>query len=182
MKPVLGEVHLSQGEAHLEAGEWQEAEAALRLAAEADPRSAVARSKLGIALVHQRRLDEAEAEFARAVALDPRYAPAWSNLGNVHREKGRTEQALEAYERAVAADPDYWVAYQNLGGLYKQIGRTDEAVRALRKATRLSARSVLRLPSKGGKTAEGKGRTGCLPGPAIGLIVLAAIAALILFR
>ncbi|MGQ0549374.1 MAG: tetratricopeptide repeat protein [Armatimonadota bacterium] len=162
---------LAEGEKHLDAGEWPAAEAAFRRAAEIDPTSAVAFSKLGVALAHQRRLDEAEGAFARAVEVSPRYAPAWSNLGNVYRETGRIERALEAYERAVAADPDYWVAHQNLGGLYKQLGRTSEAIASLRKATRLSARGALRSA-----TGEGRRRLGCFGSAALLLLLVIALA------
>jgi len=51
------------------------------------PDSAVAHSKLGVALAQQGRADEAIAELSAAVALQPTYAPAYSNLGNVYREK-----------------------------------------------------------------------------------------------
>lgn len=162
--------HLAEGEKHLDAGEWIQAEAAFRRAIEVDPASAVALSKLGVALAHQRRLDEAERVFARAVDVNPRYAPAWSNLGNVYRETGRPEEALTAYERAVAVDPDYWVAHQNLGGLYKQLGRTSEAIASLRKATKLSARGALRTAVGGGR------RFGCL-GSALLLAGLAVVLA-----
>jgi superkiller protein 3 len=165
---------LADGEKHLEAGEWEAAEAEFRRAIEADARSAVAYSKLGVSLVHQRRLDDAGQAFSRAVAIDPKYAPAWSNLGNIHREAGQTEQALEAYQRAIAADPDYWIAHQNLGGLYRQMGRMSEAIASLRKATRLSARAALR------PTGAGQGRrVGCLGGAALWLIALAAALAIV---
>jgi superkiller protein 3 len=163
--------HLAQGERHLEAGEWSEAEAAFRRALEINPESAPAYSKLGVAMIHQRRMDEAEAAFARAIDKNPRYAPAWSNLGNVYRETGRTEQALEAYQRAIAADPDYWVAHQNLGGLYKQLGRMTEAIASLRRATRLSAKSAFSRPG-----AAGSRRPGCLGRAAALLVLLIAVA------
>jgi len=166
--------NLLEGEKRLEAGDWPQAEAAFRRAAEAHPTSAVAQSKLGVALVHQRRLEEAEGAFTRAVKLDPRHAPAWSNLGNVYRETGRTEQALEAYRKAVEADPDYWIAHQNLGGLYKQLGRTSEAIASLRRATKLSVRGAFQRPA-----GEGRRRMGCMGGAAA-LIVLLGVAALVL--
>jgi tetratricopeptide (TPR) repeat protein len=163
---------LVEGEKHLEAGAWVEAEAAFRRVIDAGQKSAVAYSKLGVALVHQRRLDDAERAFASAVAVDPKYAPAWSNIGNVYREAGRTEEALQAYERAVAADPDYWIAYQNLGGLYKQLGRTSEAIAALKKATRLSIKAPIRQP-------EGGRRMGCLGRAAVvGIVLGGALAVL----
>ncbi|MDR7554874.1 MAG: tetratricopeptide repeat protein [Armatimonadota bacterium] len=154
--------HLDEGERHLEAGEWEAAEAAFRRAIESDGSSHVAYSKLGVALARQRRLDEAEQAFAKAVSLNPRYAPAWSNLGNVYRETGRLDQALEAYQRAIAVDPDYWIAHQNLGGLYKQLGRTAEAIASLRRATKLSLRASVRPPRAG----EGR-RMGC-----VGMVVM----------
>jgi protein O-GlcNAc transferase len=172
MEQEPGGVHLAEGEKHLDAGEWREAETAFRRAAEVNPSSALALSKLGVALAHQRRLDEAEKVFVRAVEVSPRYAPAWSNLGNVYRETGRPDEALEAYQRAVAVDPEYWVAHQNLGGLYKQLGRTSEAISSLRKATRLSARGALRTA-----TGSGRRRLGCLGGAAILLLTLGALIA-----
>jgi len=160
---------LAEGEKHLETGAWEAAEAEFRRAIEADASSSLAYSKLGVALVHQRRLDEAGQAFSRAVAIDPKYAPAWSNLGNIYREAGRTDQALDAYQRAIAADPDYWIAHQNLGGLYRHMGRMSEAIASLRKATRLSARAAIRPSGRG----EGR-RMGCLGGAALWLILLAA--------
>jgi tetratricopeptide (TPR) repeat protein len=161
--------NLSAGERHLEAGALAEAETAFRLAIETAPTSAVAFSKLGVALARQRRVDEAEQAFSKAVALNPRYAPAWSNLGNVYRESGRTDEALQAYERAVAADPDYWIAYQNLGGLYKQMGRTSEAIAALKRATRLSIKAPIRRPGEAGGR-----RIGCLGRSAVFLVLAGA--------
>jgi tetratricopeptide (TPR) repeat protein len=175
MRQLPVDPNLTEGEKHLDAGAWPEAEAAFRRAVEANPQSAVAHSKLGVALVHLRRLDEAEKAFARAVAVSPGYAPAWSNLGNIYRETGRTEEALQAYERAVAADPDYWIAHQNLGGLYKQMGRTSEAIASLKKATRLSIKAPIKR--LGG---EASARSGCLGRAAMLMIVLAAGAALLL--
>jgi tetratricopeptide (TPR) repeat protein len=171
-KPI--DSNLLEGEKHLDAGDWAQAEAAFRRAVEANPTSAAAHSKLGVALVHQRRADEAERAFAKAVAIDPRYAPAWSNLGNVYRESGRLDEALQAYERAVAADPDYWIAHQNLGGLYKQMGRTSEAIAALKKATRLSIKAPIRRPGEPGP------RAGCLGRAAVMILVLAGALALLL--
>ncbi len=166
---------LAEGEKHLEARAWPEAETAFRRAVEAAPNSAVAHNKLGVALVHQRRLNEAEQAFARAVTVDPRHAPAWSNLGNIYRETGRKDEALQAYERAIAADPDYWIAHQNLGGLYKEMGRTSEAIAAFKKATRLSIKAPIRGPA-----GAARPRIGCLGRSAVILVVVAG-AATVLF-
>lgn len=159
---------IDAGEQHLRGGEFAAAERAFRDAVAAAPDSAIAHSKLGVALAQQGQLDAAIAEFSRAVALHPGYAPAHSNLGNAFREKGMTAEAIVAYERAVALDPEYWVAHQNLGALYKQMGRVGDAVDHFKKATRLS----MRRPAASGDAP--RRRLGCLPG------LVAAIAASLL--
>jgi len=137
---VQARPHLERGEEHLRREEWSAAEQAFREAVALHPASAVAWSKLGVALARQRRYLEAEEVLLRAVQLDPRHAPAHNNLGNVYREQGRREDALRSYRQAIAADPDYWVAHQNLGALYKEMGRLGDAVAEFRTATRLSLR------------------------------------------
>ena len=165
---------LDAGEGHLRAGDFAAALRAFREAVAAAPDSALARSKLGVALAQQGQLDAAITEFSRAVALQPSYAPAYSNVGNAYREKGMTAEAVAAYERAVALDPDYWIAHQNLGALYKQIGRVGDAVEHFKKATRLS----MRQPTSG--EASTRRRLGCLPGLIAAAVVVAVLAAVLM--
>ena len=165
---------LDAGEGYLRAGDLAAAARAFGDAVAAAPDSALARSKLGVALAQQGQLDAAIAEFSRAVALQPSYAPAYSNLGNAYREKGMTAEAVAAYERAVALDPDYWIAHQNLGALYKEMGRVGDAVEHFKKATRLS----MRQPTPG--EASRRRRLGCLPGVmAIAGVILVLLAAVL---
>src|SRR2546427_12831931 len=89
---------LEEAERRVQAGEYAAAERAFRQVLEAAPDSAVARSKLGVALAQQGRLDEAIAEFSKALSLQPNYVPVYSNLGNAYREKGMLAEALAAYE------------------------------------------------------------------------------------
>jgi len=161
---------LDEGERLLGRGELESAERTFRSAVRTAPDSAVAHSKLGVALAQQSRADEAIAEFNADVALQPTYAPAYSNLGNVYREKGMLAEALAAYERALAIDPEYWIAHRNLGILYKQMGRLVDAVEHFKKATRLSVRSP---------PDPAKQRRGCLAGSAVllgGVVLAAALA------
>lgn len=161
---------LDEGERHLDGGDFAAAERTFRQAVALAEDSAIAHSKLGVALAQQRRFDDAVAEFTRALALQPTYAPAYSNLANVYREKGMFAEALAAYERALSLDPEYWVAHRNLGILYKQMGRLADAVDHFKKATRLSVRQ----PSDTAK------RRGCLPGTAI--FLAGAVLATVLVR
>jgi Flp pilus assembly protein TadD len=153
---------LAEGEARLTAEDWDGAVAAFHQAVKIAPTSALAHSKLGVALVHKRQWDDAAGEFTQAIELDPTYAPAHSNLGNVHRERGRLDEAIASYTRAIALDPDYWVAHQNLGIVYKQQGRIAEAVQEFKTATRLSLRAP-RQPTLGAGPDGARGRRlGCL--------------------
>lgn len=160
---------LEEGEGHLQSGRYEAAERAFTKAVEAAPDSAVAHSKLGVALANQHRYDAAISHFNQAVALQPGYAPAYSNMGNAYREKGMSNEAVMAYERALAIDPDYWVAHQNLGALYKEMGRMGEAVQHFKKAMRLSARRTT-------KPGERERRVGCL-GPTVQLMLLVMLVA-----
>jgi superkiller protein 3 len=163
---------LTEGEAKLAAEDWDGAAAVFRRAVAAAPSSAIAHSKLGVALVHKKQWEEAAAEFGRAIQLDPRYAPAYSNLGNVHRERGRLDEAVASYQKAISVDPEYWVAHQNLGVVYKQQGKVAEAVREFKAATRLSLRSTHPRAARAGQAAGDGRRLGCL-----GAVVMALLAA-----
>jgi tetratricopeptide (TPR) repeat protein len=166
---------LEEGERHLQSGDYEGAERAFSKAVEAAPESAVAYSKLGVALASQHRHDAAISHFNRAITLQPGYAPAYSNLGNAYREKGMQTEAVMAYERALAIDPDYWVAHQNLGALYKEMGRLGEAVPHFKKAMRLSARRT-------SKPGERERRMGCLGSTSAALVFVLVFTLLMLAR
>jgi tetratricopeptide (TPR) repeat protein len=170
---------LNEGEARLSAEDWDGAVAVLRQAVAAQPSSAVARSKLGIAYAHRREWEAARAEFLRAIELDPAYAPAHSNLGNVYREQGRPEEAIASYRKALALDPEYWIAHQNLAVVYKEQGRIDEAVRESRISARLSIRAG-RIDRTGAMGVDRPGvRLGCLgTGGSAAALLFAALAML----
>src|SRR5205807_8446039 len=168
---------LADGEAKLAAGDLDGALQAFERAVAAAPRSAVARSKLGLTYVHKQRWDDAAAEFSRAIQLDPTYAPAYSNLGNVYRERGQIDQAIAQYQKAISMDPDYWIAHQNLGVVYKQQGRVGEAVREFKAATRLSLRSP--GAGEGGPARTGGRRVGCLGSGGMMLVGLLALGSLL---
>src|SRR2546425_5090495 len=109
---------LEEAERRLHAGDYAAAEQASRQVLEAAPDSAVARSKLGVALAQQGRLDGAIAEFSKALSLRPTYAPADSNLGHADREKGMLPEAPVADERAPAIGAGYAIAHRHLRSLY----------------------------------------------------------------
>jgi predicted TPR repeat methyltransferase len=108
---------LTQGNAHYEAQDWDEAGTAFERALALDPRQAQGWYRLGNVREEQGRDEDALACFNKAVALDPSHAQAWNNLGGAHQRLGREEQAITAYRRAMAADPHLAQPCLNLGRL-----------------------------------------------------------------
>lgn len=86
------------------AGEGEEAERALREAAEAQPGNAQVAFNLGVLLAGGGR-EEAEPWLRRAVELAPDYVRAWSELGALLLAAGRVDEAADALDRALDLEP-----------------------------------------------------------------------------
>jgi tetratricopeptide (TPR) repeat protein len=97
----------------------QLAEAFLRRATAADPRSATAHAQLGVVLGMSNRLHSAEDELRGAVRLDSTDAATHLNLAVVLAEEGRTQDARQEALAAVRLRPDYPQARQLLAALPK---------------------------------------------------------------
>jgi Flp pilus assembly protein TadD len=78
--------------------EYGQAEEAYRKLLELDPNAAQHHMALGLALVHQDRLDEGAAKLERAVALDNTNAVIYSHLADVYLALGRKDDAAQAKE------------------------------------------------------------------------------------
>lgn len=94
------------------------AEAAIREALEADPRSAEAHAALGRLLGQRNEARAADAEMRLAIELKPSYAEAhnWDSVGS--QVLGRPERALESARRAVRLNPLSPEAVANLAFSY----------------------------------------------------------------
>lgn len=79
--PDLAGPQINIGLLRRRAGDLVGSEAALRLATERNPLSAVAWSELGLTLRMRGQFEQAAAAYERAIAVDPAYAPAHRNLG-----------------------------------------------------------------------------------------------------
>jgi tetratricopeptide (TPR) repeat protein len=143
--------HLEAAEQAIEAGEPDDARAALEAAVEADPQTGTAWEMLGALLRQKRALDEAERAFARAAeaSRDPaRQAERWAESARVAKEAGKggkdaaaralsaststVESWLEqAKERLTEGDLDGAV---NLAALVDAVKPTNESTRLLQQA------------------------------------------------
>jgi tetratricopeptide (TPR) repeat protein/mono/diheme cytochrome c family protein len=86
-----------------------------RLAAQADPNSAIAAGELGAALFATENVDEAEQQFRRALALDPKYVDARYNLASVEANNHQWPDAAGDYREVLNTSPDHKNARQHLG-------------------------------------------------------------------
>ena len=98
--PFSAEEALSRGERLLAEKEFTAAEAALREAVRASPKSARALSGHALALLALHREEEGLAEARRAVALAPEDGNVEFRLGLALAENGRPGEAADAFERA----------------------------------------------------------------------------------
>ena len=94
-----------------------EAVSYIRAAVGIRPRSAEARSILGVSFLFKRDYDRAIAYYQQAIALDPRFAGAHINLGVALRYMGRLDEAIAAEREALRLRPDLDEPRQVLDGI-----------------------------------------------------------------
>jgi Tfp pilus assembly protein PilF len=122
------------GVTRLEQFDFEAAAASFRRALETDPRLAIARLNLGIALFYRGDPEAARREIAAARPDLPDTPHPDYLLGLIARGAGRTEEAIEAFTRAERLDPGDAGTAINLGQLYRQERKYQEAIDAFRRA------------------------------------------------
>lgn len=114
--------------------EYREAAQKYKELTEQDPRNAVYRNKLGIALHQQMDLRAALKCYQRAVKLDPQYADAQNNIGTIWYQRKKYGKAIRAYRKAIKIRADMAVLYSNLGYAYFGDKKYEESIAAFRQA------------------------------------------------
>jgi Flp pilus assembly protein TadD len=152
------ELHYLRGRALDKAGNWEEAQAALRRAVVLGPEQAEALTYLGNAQV-ARGEDPvgAAALLERAARLDPEDPDIAASLAWAYFQRGDTARALPLLEQAVKGDPGGTRVNEHLGDVYWQLGRHYEARYAWRAAALYAdADAAKRIEAKlaGGSAAK----------------------------
>ena len=122
------------GVALLEQFKHKEGADAFRRALALDPRLALARTNLAIALFNVPDLDAARKEAEAAAAASPDAPQPAYILGLIARQQNRVEDAVAAFNRVLKVDPRDVGAGVNLGQLYAQQRKYPEAVALFRTA------------------------------------------------
>lgn len=119
-----------------ERGDFVEAAAHAKRAAELRPDDFVAVDDYGVALLRLGRPAEAAAEFERAAALDPAFAPALHHWGVALADQRRFADAADRYRRSLALDDSQTDCRFALGNALAALGRDGEAIAAYERTLR----------------------------------------------
>jgi len=111
-------------------GEQARELAELKRALELDPLSLIIRTNLGIACLHNGRIDEAIAHFRKVIELDGTFYYAQRSCGLALELQGKIPEAISHYEKA-ASLTDAPIESGMLGRIYGIVGRKDEAQKIL---------------------------------------------------
>ena len=124
-------------------GKFGESASCLRRAAELQPKSIGALSRLGSAYMACRDYARATECFTRCVELDPGCAQAHYWLGNACRENREHEQAILHYQQALKLDPGNYLPWKNLGSSLRELNQLEQALAAYDRALALHPKSEL---------------------------------------
>jgi len=111
-------------------GEQARELAELKRALELDPLSLIIQTNLGVAYLHNSRIDEAIAHFRKAIELDGTFHYAQRSYGLALELQGKIPEAISYYEKA-ASLTEAPIELGMLGRIYGIVGRKDEAHKIL---------------------------------------------------
>ena len=130
--PVGAGAHLLRGGELMNAGRFEDAAAAFRLAVAENPEDSMAQTNLGAALIQLGDVPGAETVLRRAIELEPVNPKAMYNLALVVWNAGQTDEAEQLLASALAADPGNGMTRLTLARLEAEHGRCAEAAPHLR--------------------------------------------------
>ncbi|PWT87308.1 MAG: hypothetical protein C5B55_15000, partial [Blastocatellia bacterium] len=122
------------GVALLEQFKYKEGADAFRRALQIDPKLALARINLGIALYNLPDLPGSQREAQAAIALAPNAPQPYYMLGLIAKSQARPDDAVGPFQQVLKLDPSDVGANVNLGQIYSQQRKYPEAIAALRAA------------------------------------------------
>ena len=125
-------VHLIRGRLAFQAGQFDAAVDAFRLAVDAAPDSVPARVNLGASLAELGDRADAILQFRTAIDIDPDNRVARYNLGLQLAEEGDDVAAVEQFQEVTDRAPDDVEAHRALARSLSILGREEETITSLR--------------------------------------------------
>jgi len=122
------------GVALLEQFKYKEGADAFRRALQLDPKLALARINLSIALFNVPDMPGAQREAQAAIALAPNAPQPHYILGLIAKSQARIDDAIPPFQQVLKLDPEDVGANINLGQIYSQQKKYPEAISAFRVA------------------------------------------------
>jgi len=119
------------GQAALNQGDLDRAEAAFRKVLQLDRNSAAARANLGVVEMRRKQWDRALVELREAQRLAPRMTGIRINIGLVEYRRANYAAAIPPFESALRDDPELLQPRYLLGLCYTFVERPADAVRTL---------------------------------------------------
>lgn len=129
---------LAQGEAFLDAKDYDRAIALFDLALEADPLQASALLGRGNAWRAKGNTSRALADYNAALNVRPQYAAALVGRGLIWHERNNYDRAIADFDAAIQSDPDDAWAFNSRGNSWYRKNRLDRAMADYDEAIRLS--------------------------------------------
>src|SRR5438128_1522748 len=117
---------------------WHDAEKLWTHALAIDPKSSVAHSNLGSALIAQGKPAEASEHFREALRINPNDADAHTNLGIALARQRKLIEASDQFRRALEIMPDNADVHYNLGMALARQGKPAEASEHFQAAVRIN--------------------------------------------
>lgn len=136
--PAFFEAQLMLGTVHMDLGNWQKAETALRAALKLEAKSMAAHVALGETLKRQKKLNDAESVLKEALSLDNSSWHAHYQLATVFWEMGDLKKAGPEVARALQLKPDFADGYLLAGNILLRAHQAENALPQFEEYLRLA--------------------------------------------
>jgi tetratricopeptide (TPR) repeat protein len=132
----------------MDAGKWEQSEAALRRAHDINAKSGAALFALGEVYRHQKKYAEAEKVLNEGLALEEKSASGHFTLGRVYWDRGDYVKAGPQVGRALQLKPDYAEAHLLAGNILLRARQAENALVEFQEYLRLDPKGDLAVETR----------------------------------